>query len=115
MDTALPRRRVAYACSSDSPAGADMLHGHCGNLASERARISICHLSWRVRPENREWRAVYPTREILPESPFSQAERKRAARSAERENDAQDQRKRILPRRVYTAVRGQGRVPDSDG
>lgn len=41
---------------------------------------------------------------------FPRESGKRAARSAERENDAQDQGKRIMPCRVYTALRGQDRV-----
>ena len=110
MDTALPWRRISYACRSDDSAGTNMLHGHCVHLVSERAGISLFHLSWRDRTENREWRAVHTTRKILLESPFPQGVRKRAARSAERENDAQDQGKRIMPCRVYTALRGQDRV-----
>ena len=110
MDTALPWRRISYACRSDGPAGAYMLHGYCVHLVSERAGISLCHLSWRDRTENGEWRAVHTTRKILLENPFPQGVRQRAARSAERENDAQDQGKRIMPCRVYTVLRGQDRV-----
>lgn len=115
VDTALSRRRIPYACRSDNPAGTDMLHRNSGDPVPERAGIPVCHLSWRVCPENRKWRTVHPPGKIPPESPFPQTDRKRAARAAKRENDAEDQGKRILPGRVYASVRGQDHISHRDG